>query len=269
MAARDARNRTQNEPIGGEALMVHAGDAAALVPSSVFTTLAWWDKINADEQQVVLSAGTRLAQAMLINGASRLAIGEHLTQLQGVLEPHNVFGKFLKNFHFSKKTAYRRIAEFKNAKGILPEAVLKAAMARGVNIAGENEQKPLGVYTDAVKRLPPPTAPDMTQATTWLEQVEKVRKDILTETADAAGTTGQNFSPQPMDVTAAMKECFRLIENRFNRVAPRAKQKFLQGLQGMLVTLAGVSNPLQINPQAIPEDFRVHRGRPSAKTAAA
>lgn len=269
MASRDARNRTPNEPIGGEALMVHAGDAASVVPASVFTSLAWWDKINAEEQQLVLSAGTRLAQAMLINGASRLAIGEHLTQLQGVLEPHNIFGKFLKNFHFSKKTAYRRIAEFKNAKANLPEAVLKAAMARGVNIAGESEQKPLGVYTDAVRKLPPPTTPDVVQATTWLDQIEKVRKDDRAAASEGVAAGASFTMPEPLDVATAMKECFRFIENRYNRVPQRAKGKFLQALQGMLVTLSGVGNPLTITPQAIPEDFRIHRGRPAAKVATA
>jgi hypothetical protein len=263
--ARNAIQRT--DPIGG--LMVQPGDAATVITPSAFTSLAWWDKINAEEQQAVLSAGTRLAQALLVNGASRLAIGEHLTTLQGTLEPHNLFGRFLKNFHFSKRSAYRRIAEFKNAKGNLPEAVLKAAMARGVTIAGDSDQKPLGIYTEAVKKLPPPTAPDMLQANTWLDQIEQVRKDVRTEAADAANGNGGNVTLQPMDVNDAQKECFRLIENRFNRVPQRQRQKFLQGLQGMLLTLSGVSNPLSISPQAIPDDFRVHRGRPATKVAAA
>lgn len=256
-------------PVGGSALTVLAGDAASFITTATFTTLPWWEKLNAEEQTTVQAEGRLLAQSLLINGASRLAVGEHLTKLQGVLEPHNLFGRFLKNFHFSKRSAYRRITEFRNAKGALPEAILKAASVRGIAIAGETEAKPLGVYTEAVKRLPVPTSADPVQANTWLDQIEQVRKDVRAETTDAAGATGNAFAlPVPMDTNTAMKECFRMIENRFNRIPTRQKQAFIKGLNGMILTLAGIGNPQTIAPQAIPEDFHVHRGRPTLQKVA-
>src|SRR5258708_7023451 len=73
-------------------------EAEALVPPEAFNTLAWWEKLAPEEQNVVMQEGRLLAQAMLENGRSRLAIGEHLSKLQSILEPHNLFGRFLKNF---------------------------------------------------------------------------------------------------------------------------------------------------------------------------
>lgn len=249
-------------------LQISATDARTLVPAAMFSSMNGWDKLNDAEKATVTSEGHALAQAMLIVGAGRLAIGEHLTNLQGTLEPHNLFGRFLKKFNFSKRTAYRAISGFKNAKAQLPEPILKAAMARGINLLGENDQKPLGVFTDAVRKLPPPSNPDAMQANTWLDQVEQVRKDSRQEASDAAGTDAF-VMPEPTDPQTSMKECFRFVSGRFKHLptTPRVRANWVRGLIGMLMTELGVANAGAIQPQAIPEDFRVQRGRPRAAAA--
>src|SRR6266403_1211578 len=88
-----------------------------------------------------ITEGQKLAQALLHYGQARLQVGEHLAMLQTILEPHNLFVRFLRAFRFSQRTAYRYIAGYKNASGRLPENVLKAAMARGINIVGDTEAK--------------------------------------------------------------------------------------------------------------------------------
>lgn len=256
--------KRKNAPATALATMA---DVKSIVPTASFTELSWWGKLNQEEQSVVLSEGQQLASALLQFGYSRMAIGEHLSRLQGVLEPHNLFTRFLKNFHFSKRTAYRYIAGFQNAKQRLPETVLKAAMARGVNIIGDSEIKPLGVYTDAVAKLPPPSNASEVQANTWLDQIEQVRKDTR-----ASGETMNVLAvPVPQDPQTLLKECYRFISMRYKRLPNNSKTKanFVRSLIGMILAELGVSGQQTFAPVAIPEEFRVGRGRPRTSQIAA
>lgn len=242
--------------------------AVAEISTSQFAQLAWWNKLNEQEQNAVVSEGKELAKSLLSYGRSRIAIGEHLTKLQGILEPHNLFGRFLKSFHFSKRTAYRYIAGFKNARTILPEAVLEVAMSRGYNMIGDSDLKPLGVYTEAVRKLPPPVNPDPVQAETWLNQVEEVRRQDKSD----VGTQSQTFdSLVPQDPSTLLKESYRFISIRYKRLPNNSKVKaqFVRTLVGMILTELGVSGPQTFSPLAVPEDFRAQRGRPRTATAAA
>lgn len=236
-----------------------------LVPPTAFSSLAWWEKLNTGEQNVVLQEGRKLAAAMLQHGNSRLSIGEHLTNLQNILEPHNLFGKFLRNFHFSKRTAYRYIAGFKHAKARLSENVLKAAMVRGVNIIGESEIRPLGIYTDAVAKLPPPKDATEIQANTWLDQIERVRKE------DKSASAQLYAMPVPQDAGTLLKECYRFVSLRYKRLPTNSKTRsaFVRSLVGMLLSELGVNGQQTFAPTAVPEDFKAQRGRPVAEAASA
>lgn len=242
-----------------------SADISVLVPPDAFNTLSWWKKLNDDEQSAVMQEGRLLAQALLDFGKSKLAVGEHLAKLQGLLEPHNLFGRFLKNFHFSKRTAYRYIAGYNNAKARLPETVLKAAMARGVNLVGDTEMKPLGVYTDAVAKLPPPTQATEEQANTWLNQIEQVRK----ETRAAAAGGGMFTVPVPQDPQTLLKECYRFVSLRYKRLPNNSKTRanWVRSLVGMILADLGVSGEQTFAPHAAPEDFRAQRGRPQVASA--
>lgn len=232
-------------------------DIQMLVPPEAFSTLSWWKKLSNEEQAEVLHRGRLLAKALLSYGQSRIAIGEHLTGLQATLEPHNLFGRFLKNFHFSKRTAYRYIAGFKNAQARLPETVLKAAMVRGVNIIGDTELKPLGAYTNAVAKLPPPVGATEEQANTYLTQLEAVRKE-------ERGGAGPFVVPVPSDPQTLLKECYRFVSLRYKRLPNNSKSRanWVRSLVGMILADLGVSGEQSFTPHAAPEDFKAQRGRP-------
>src|SRR6266436_5497005 len=100
-------------------------DPNEVISPDVFAKIPGWKKLSDDEKDVVEAEGSQLARAMMTFGYSRLAIGSHLAKVQKVLEPHSVFGKFLKTFSLSRRTAYRFIRKFENASVALPEAVLK------------------------------------------------------------------------------------------------------------------------------------------------
>jgi len=242
-----------------------SADINVLVPPDAFNTLAWWKKLNDEEQAAVQHEGQLLAQALLDYGKSRLAVGEHLSKLQGLLEPHNLFGRFLKNFHFSKRTAYRYISGYNNAKARLPETVLKAAMARGVNIVGDTDVKPLGIYTEAVAKLPPPTQANEVQANTWLDQIEQVRK----ETRAAAAGGGMFTVPVPQDPQTLLKECYRFVSLRYKRLpnSSKIRANWVRSLVGMILADLGVSGEQTFVPHKAPEDFVAQRGRPQIASA--
>lgn len=241
----------------------------ALVPAATFTNLSWWKQLNETEQKTVLAEGEQLAFALYNYGHARLAVGEHLSKIREVLEPHNLFEKFLKNFHFSKRTAYRYIAGFSNAKALLPEPILKQAMARGFNIVGESDQKPLGIYTDAAKVLPIPSDIDEAKANQWLDQVEILRKKARS-TEMAAENEGSFGTIIPQDPEALLKECFRFCNSRIRKMEndPKVRAKFVQQLAGMLLTQVGAHGKQSVTPLSVPEDFIPQRGRPSQTVAA-
>ncbi len=227
--------------------------------TNTLAELGWWDKLDEAEQDAVMAEGRALSVAMLQYGTSRLKIGEHLAKLQSVLEPHNLFGKFLKNFHFSKRTAYRYIAGFNNAKARLPKTVLDAAMARGVNLIGESELKPLGIYTQAVEQLPPPVNPTPVQAETWLNQVEQVRKQTRETEGSTPYAVTVNTDPQLL-----LKECYRFVSLRYKRLPSNTKTRaaWVRNLVGMLLSDMGIAGQQAFAPTVVPEDYKAQRGRP-------
>lgn len=247
------------------ALAVQA-NVSSLIPE--FNKIKGWDGLNNEEQKLVVTEGQQLAVALLQFGHSRIAIGEHLTKLRSILEPHNMFERFLKNFHFSKRTAYRYIAGFENAKAMLPENVVKVALSRGYAIIGDTQTKPLGIYTDAVAKLPPPTNPTVDQASTWLDQVEQVRKKARSEGTTSIVTSITSAVPQNPDVL--LKECYRFINVRYKKLPINHKSRaaWVRSLVGMLLADLGVSGQQSFAPMAIPEEFRAHRGRPREEQAA-
>lgn len=243
--------------------------AAAILPATMFAELAGWDKLNPQEQGIVSAEGTGLAQAMLTHGYSGLAMGKHLAAMQSVLEPHSLFGRFLKPFHFSKTTAYRFIRKYENATKNLAPTIVQAALTRGIDIAGASETEPLGIYTQAAAKLPPPKEPDVVQANTWLDQVVNVRKQERSTSAAAGNATSVGLGV-PEDPATALKVCYRFVMVQFNKLPNNLKtrNKWKAQLLGILVSGLGISEE-QVTSIPVPADFEAQRGRPRVAPVAA
>lgn len=235
----------------------------ASISVDTFSALSWWKKLSAEDHVAVVSESKMLAQSLLHFGQAKVAIGEHLERLQGILEPHNVFQKFLKQFQFSKRTAYRYIAGYKNAKAALPEVVLKAAMARGINIVGDTDAKPLGAYTEAVKTLPPPATLTDQQANAYLDALEKMRKETRTTATVLELPVG--------DPNTLLKECLRFVSTRYKRlpVNKRTRENWATRFITMAMSEFGMTGSHTLSPLPVPADLQVHRGRPKQQTASA
>lgn len=244
-------------------------EAPASIVVHTVSALSWFTKLNKDEQSAVTREGEALAQALLQYGRAKLAVGEHLTKLQGILEPHNLFQRFLKHYNFNKRTAYRYIASFKIAQARLPEVILKTAISRNIDLIGSNETQPFGRFTSAVEKLPPPQNPTQDQANTWLNQVEQVRKD--TRTAETGAQAGGLFLAVNADPQVMLKECYRYVNLRYRRLPNNAKTKanWVRSLVGMILSDMGIAGQQSFAPITIPEDYKALRGRPATAGAPA
>lgn len=248
-----------------------AHDAAVIIPPSAVMTLKGWKELNQEEANTVLQKTQQLVQARIVGGLSRIAEGEALATVQPILTAHNIFGQYLRKFRCSQRTCNRRIAAFKNAKAKVSENIIKAAIARGLDIMGDTAEKPLGIYTAAAAKLPPPADATIEQANTWLDQLDKVRKEIRKADSSAEAADVMTFPITPGDPTVMLKECYRFFRARFQKLPNNAKTraKFVNSLIGMELAELGVQHQQTVAPVAIPEDFRAQRGRPALQVAGA
>lgn len=236
--------------------------AVATIHTDAFSKLSWWKKLNPQEQTAVIGESQLLGTALLAFGQSRMAVGQHLEKLQSLLEPHNVFQKFLKTFRFSTRTAYRYISGYRNASSLLPEPIVKAAMTRGLPLVGDTAVKPLGAYTEVVKTLPPPPAPTELQANQYLDAIEKMRRETRTSNV---------FELPVGDPTTLLKECLRFVATRYKRLPQnkRTRDAWMNRLIGMQLAEFGIVGQHTFASIPVPAEFQVQRGRPKTVAASA
>lgn len=243
--------RTQELPTSG---------ITAIVPARTFVDLPWWHKLNATEQAKAMEEGQKLAAGLLHFGQSRMAIARALTNLHNILEPHRVFDRFLHHFHFSKRTAYRYITALENAAKDrrMNQLILDTAMARGLNLMGEEPERPFGIYTETVNQNPPPNNPTPEQAVDWLSNIDKKYKEQRSK-----GPREMAVEP-PGDPDTLAKEVVRFAALRYKQLPPHSHTRgaFIRRITGMLLTMGGFSSAQSIEPEAIPDTFVAKRGRP-------
>lgn len=242
-----------------------------LIDSDRFEELRYWHKLTEREQEIVKGESQQLAQAMMIHGGSKLSMGYHFLRLKQVLEPKRCFQKHIKELtRFPLRTVLRYIASYQNAAERLPESIIKAAMARGMNILGESDERPLGVYTDAVQIMPPPRNPDAESAVRYLDQIEQFKKDrqVKLREKNAKGEKKHvDLMAKAGDPDELLFKSYRSVNVFFRRLPNnvRSRRAFVEKLVGMLLTDLGVANPQSFDPTAIPEGFKAVRGRPVEK----
>lgn len=247
-----------------------ASEISKFVPRQAFQQFSFWEQLKEREQNKLVEEGQAFAASLMAHGASGLAMGQHLANIKALLEPHKgAFRRVCQGFKFTERMAYRYIIAYNNAKERLPETALHAVMARGLNIFGHTEAKPLGKYTDAFRMLGPPTNPTPEKAVEWANQLEQTRKDIV-KAKNKRRAAGQ--APASGDAPAEelikrspeerKRRNFRNIKNDLRRVPPKKRIEWLESLFGMVMTQAGITSKRSFAPEAIPDSFLQGRGRP-------
>lgn len=228
-----------------------------LVTKDFFTALPFWDKLEKTEQKTVKAETEELAQAHADQVVSRSRMGEHLMNLQAVLEGKGLFVKYLETLHFSYRTAYRYIEAYKAVKGQLPEMALQLAAARGMDLVGYQAERPFGPYTEAVKALPAPKKAEAVPE--WLDALEEKRKALPKRTR----------APRSVPAETSLKMAFASVYRRFKSIgAGKGRVIWSKRLIGLLMAEMGL--PAQhMEPEAVPEGFRPKVGRPKRKTSPA
>lgn len=238
-------------------------------PGGLLKSLPKWEQIARKDQIIVERATKNLGEALADLGRSKLAIGEHLAEVQEKLEPLKLFSRYLKAFRFKRSVAYNHITAYRNAAQNLPEPVLRRAMLRNMSIIGLTEDKPLGRYTNAFKRLPPPNTDDQAKIDQYLDTIE----EAALRTDARSKKYVQEVAKEPALLRKQLykfaKRCLSQLPETGNRRRDTEQRgAFIEDVMGMLLSELGISRKT-IEAQAVPEEFKVGPGRPRKEDEAA
>lgn len=237
-------------------------DRGKIVSIDEFAKQNWWTKLKANEQRIVEQESKQLEEEMQKLLFSGLQIGVHFDRLHKILEPKRLWLKYLKS-HFngiSQKTVYRYIKRWENAKRNLPKPVLRIAAVRGMDICGDTDDRPLGPYTDIVKRMPPPDTESERDINEWLDRIEEKRLKRIEERRAPGSVIVEVGDGEEM-----AKDCYQLFVRCLGRLQPKshkAKSAFVLRLSGLMFAKIGVSGVQSVEVVAIPPEFERKRGRP-------
>lgn len=206
---------------------------------------AGWENLEPKEQQTVRLESETIAEALLMENQSRVAIGESLGAVRSILQPKHMWIAFLKEkFHMSRATAYRYIEEYEAVSKALPKKMMSIAKERGLKIRPQS-----------LVRNPPPVTADTEEIVHYLERLE--RPTVVNP-------------PREQDSDMLLKECVNFVRSRFSRLPnnQRAKTAFIRSLIGMMLSTFGISSEVSYGPVAVPDHFKAVRGRPRLAKAA-
>jgi hypothetical protein len=209
-------------------------------------TFQGWSKLEPNEQNRLTVETQALERAAEAYEMSNLEIGEHLDNINKVLNPKRQFNKWLLWWLKSRKKgksrswAYQAMAEYQAIKKDIPKPVLDAAKAAGTRI------NPL-IYA----KHPAPKTSDPGQIQKYLDSLKTTRLEVVS-------------SPDQL-----LKECVNFVGTRWEKLPNNSKARtaFMRALIGMLLAKFGVASELSFAPMAIPDTFRAKRGRPLSKAA--
>ena len=101
---------------------------------------------------------------------------------------------------------------------------------------------------------------------TYLDQLDNVRK----QNKGTATVSAVTVMAVPQDPETLLKEVYRFAHTRYKRLPSNSKTRagWVRNLCGLLLADLGVGSAQSINPIAVPEEFKVQRGRPALKATA-
>lgn len=184
---------------------------------------------------------------------SALKIGSTLSRAKALLEPKRCFQAFVNSVPgMSIATAYRYIARFENANKLLPEPVIKQAIAAGLDMVSSNPDNPFGSYSEAVKKVGIPTGNvSDTKARQFIE-------DVVTEKRILDKKERKEISKDLPQVN--LSKAFRSVVQNYHRL-PKDKQsvKWVSELFSHVLGELGFTAHMTITPSAqneIPAQIR-------------
>lgn len=252
-------------------------EAKQFLPVESFERLPFWDKLDKGEQKVLINNSSGLSASLIANTVSDFSIGYYLTLIQAQLLPYRgAFTNFLKTQYNAKvaRTAYRQIGKFRRIENYLPEAIWKAAAARGIRFFSASDKRPLGDWTEGVEMMlangdTPPNTEDPAKVNRWWEKAAICKQELDASPRKKATITrrlekknADLFIRANSDSSTKQRDAYRMIRSAMKDMTGAEKVSWLDDLVGMAMTEAGIASRKSFSPQAIPEEFKQGRGRP-------
>lgn len=204
--------------------------------------LRGWEKLNKKDQKNVWDRTLTVLEALHAEAQSKTHIGQQLMEIRKILTPLRMWISYLdSNFGWSVATAYRYIEFYEQHSRKIPKPVLEAAMRRGFK---SYQMEQLAV-------IPPPATDNQLAIGRHLDKVETMPREVKAIVLDG---------------DAFLKESVNYVGARFDKLpTAKARISWVRSLFGMLLTRFGFGAIQSFEPLAIPEEFRLSRGRPVQK----
>ncbi len=229
------------------------------------------------DQDTLFSATKGVMHSMALSEVGNLGQGFYLAQGHAVLAvkgtwskgkdgkhtKNQSFGKWVRMFRMTQRTAQRKITAYKNAKTYYHDNILKAAMVRGMTLSSHSTTRPLGQLQEIVKALPPPKSPTPEKANEYLDQLTVKLKERR-QRISKKEKTKEEEKVTLGDPAMLLKMSYRSLSSLVKRLPSRSRRTWLEGITGMMMTLVGISTEQRFEPCAIPEDYQPKRGRPAS-----
>jgi hypothetical protein len=209
-------------------------------------SLTGWDTLEKNEQSSV----TKSTESAKLNRASmrqsRLAFGADLIAVREVLMPKGMWTGYCRSiFHMSVATAFRYTKHYEVISKKIEQPLIDFAIEAGYEI-------PL----KALEASRPPKTEDPDEMVRFLERINASEKKKVVV-----------IEYDPNDV---LKDVLHDSELGYGRLPQdkRTRNNFIHNYIGMLMTLFGIGHEQSFKPVAIPDHFRVVKGRPRLSKAA-
>lgn len=207
--------------------------------NAALESLNGWDTLE-QTQQLTISQHTESGKKHLSDTRrSRLAFGADLAAVRPILMEKEMWTDYCRSiFHMSVATAFRYVKYYETTSKKLPQPLIDFAIQTGYEI-------PL----KAVESSRPPKTEDPDEMTKYLERINVKEKKIIV------------IEHNPDSV---LKDLLHEAELAYNRLPKhsRTRSNFINNLFGMLMTVFGIGHKQTFEPAAIPEHFKIVRGRP-------
>lgn len=209
--------------------------------------LRGFEKLKAPEQNLLRRKTQDLIQHIQAAGMNRLEIGRDLAEIRDVLEPRNMFERYLKIeglsiYKISRASAYRFIENFEVARTITPTPTAQARIA--LMRVGSKLTRAL------VSSNPPPRTKDPEKLIEYIEELAAGNRRSKEELGD----------PDLVARELIMRYC-----TLFDRLPSHHKTRasFFHRVAGMMATISGIASEVSVRPIAVPDDYRPGpKGRP-------
>ena len=225
---------------------------ALTLVSTQLEKMAGWNALTTDQQKEVRREDDALQLSAQKLGLSKMEIGQHLFNLRESLKSARLWDAYIAYRGIDRRSAYRYAKSYEMVKDSLPPSMVKRAMELGFNIYGFSAESPLGEYGNVIKRLPPPQTEDPKKQETYLlklrDEVRKGRRQRV------QGVAEKNYEE-------LVKESFRLIRPRLQRIDKRKRLTALEELCALLLSALG-GKSLSVDPKPVPDGYVIPRGRP-------